>query len=145
MEQKLRLVQGVGARVEKRIAERVRMEVPGQIVCKDARGKTQMAPVVTRDISETGVAVECRTSVSIPMYRLVYFQVDRGVRHRPGLPPALRKPSVLTAVFRVGSASDVTGAPTEYGLRMLVEPTTAAAAAKVPTWTDASAACSRTA
>ena len=129
MEQRLRLVQGGGGRGEKRVAERRRVQVPGQIAWKDGRGQTRIAPVVTCDVSEHGVRVECRTGLSIPLYRLVYFQVDRHVRHRPDLPETLRKQSVLSAVFRVGDCSDVTGAPTEYALRLLVEPQRTAAAA----------------
>jgi hypothetical protein len=138
MEQRLRLVQGGQGRGERRLAERVRVEVPGQIVWKDARGKTQMAAVVTRDISESGVSIECRVNASIPLYRLVYFQVDRQARNRPDLPLALRRQSVLSAVFRVGESSELTGRPLEYGLRMLVEPKPAAAAPA--TWPTAPAA-----
>jgi hypothetical protein len=122
MEQRLRLVQGTSGRHEQRGTDRHRLSVPGQILWKDAKGNTRMTSVVTRDISEHGVSVECRGGVSIPLYRLVYFQVDREARNRPDLPTPLRKSSVLSAIFRVGPCSDVTGAPTEYGLRLLVEP-----------------------
>lgn len=122
MEQRLRLVQGVSGPVEKRSAERRRVQVPGQIVWKDGRGQTRMATVITRDVSEQGASIECRGDLNLPLYRLVYFQVDRHVRNRPDLPETLRKQSVLSAVFRVGPCSDVTGAPTEYGLRLMVEP-----------------------
>jgi hypothetical protein len=122
MEQRLRLVQGGQSRSDKRAAERRRLEVPGQIVWKDARGTTRMASVVTRDVSEHGVCVECLSGTPIPQYRLVYFQIDRDSRHRPELPAALRKTSVLSAVFRVGACQQATGAPTEYALRLLVEP-----------------------
>lgn len=128
MEQKLRLVQGVAGRAEKRSADRRRVQVPGQIVWKDGRGQTRLAAVVTRDVSEHGASIECREELNLPLYRLVYFQVDRHVRNRSDLPEALRRPSVLSAVFRVGPCSDVTGAPTEYGLRLLVEPRRTAAA-----------------
>lgn len=124
MEQRLRLVQGVSGRYEKRVGDRHRLAVPGQILWKDAKGNTRMASVVTRDISEHGVSVECRGGTAIPLYRLVYFQVDRDARNRLDLPASLRKSSVLSAIFRVGPCSDVTGAPTEYGLRLLVEPQT---------------------
>ncbi|HVL69658.1 MAG TPA: hypothetical protein VM364_20535 [Vicinamibacterales bacterium] len=134
MEHRLRLVQGGGARTEKRASERIPVQLPGQIVWKDAKGRTQMAAVVTRDVSETGVSIECRTSLTIPQFRLVYFQIDRHLRHRPELPPALRKQNVLAAVFRVGPASDVTGTPTVYGLRLLVEPRRAGAATSAPGW-----------
>lgn len=101
MEQRLRLVQAA-ARADKRGAERRRMQVPGQIVWKDHRGQTRMASVVTRDVSEYGVSFECRTGLTVPLYRLVYFQVDRHVRNHPDLPGTLRRQNVLSAVFRVG-------------------------------------------
>lgn len=126
MEQRLRLVQGAG-RYEKRTADRHHISVPGQIVWKDARGNTRIASVVTRDISEHGVNVECLGGTPIPLYRLVYFQVDRDARNRADLPAVLRKSSVLSAIFRVGPCSDVTGAPTDYALRLLVEPARRAA------------------
>lgn len=122
MEQRLRLVQGGQTRHEKRVCERLRLSVPGQIVWKDARGTTRMAPVVTRDVSDLGVSVDCLGGIPIPMFRLVYFQVDRDARNRPDLPLALRKSSVLSAIFRVGSCRQSTGAPSDYALRLLVEP-----------------------
>lgn len=124
----LRLVQG-GARSEKRAAERRRIQVPGQIVWKDHRGQTRMASVITRDVSEDGVSFECREGLILPMYRLVYFQVERHMRNHPDLPAPLRKQNVLSAVFRVGVASEKTGTPTEYGLRLIVEPKPVAAPA----------------
>jgi hypothetical protein len=53
---------------------------------------------------------------------MVYFQVDREARNRPDLPAVFRRSNVLSAVFRVGPVSDVTGTPTEYALRLLVDP-----------------------
>lgn len=132
MEHMLRLVQGKGGGIEKRSAERRRVQVPGQIAWKDGRGQTCMAAVVTRDVSEHGVSIECRTGLVVPLYRLVYFQVDKHARNRPDVPASLRKQSVLSAVFRVGASSDVTGTPTEYALRLLVEPQRKAAAAPIP-------------
>jgi hypothetical protein len=122
MEQRLRLVQGAQARIEKRAAERRRVTVPGQIVWKDARGTTRVAPVRTRDVSDSGVSVECLGGMPIPQFRMVYFQLDREARNRADLPPALRRSSVLSAVFRVGECQQTTGAPAEYALRLLVEP-----------------------
>jgi hypothetical protein len=123
MEQRLRLVQGGHQpRSDKRASERRRIEVPGQIVWKDARGNTRLTEVVTRDVSEYGVSVECRNGAAIPLYRLVYFQVDRDARHRPDLPDALRKPNVLSAIFRVGEDNRAIGGPSGYALRLLVEP-----------------------
>jgi hypothetical protein len=122
MEQRLRLIQGLQPRPDQRASERHRVQVPGQIVWKDARGCTRMASVMTRDVSEHGVAVDCLGGTPIPLYRLVFFQVDRDSRHRMDLPPVLRKSSILSAVFRVGPCSQTTGAPSEYALRLLVEP-----------------------
>jgi hypothetical protein len=93
-----------------------------------------MASVVTKDVSEHGVRVECLGGVPIPLYRLVYFQLDRCMRERTELPPALRKSNVLSAIFRVGPASQATGAPTDYALRLLVEPDRNRATAPVSTW-----------
>ena len=122
MEQRLRLVQGTPTRVEKRVAERRPLAVPGQIVWKDARGTTRMASVVTRDVSDSGVSVECLQGPAIPLYRIVYFQVDRSARCRQDLPASLRGSNVLSAVFRVGACSQATGTPGDYALRLLVEP-----------------------
>ena len=100
-----------------------------------------MASVMTRDVSEHGVNVECLGGTPIPLYRLVYFQVDRGSRHRVDLPSPLRKSSVLSAIFRVGPCTQATGAPSEYALRLLVEPERQASTSP---W-NAAEGCSRTA
>ena len=121
MEQRLRLVQSSG-RYEKRGVDRHHVAVPGQIVWKDARGATRMASVVTRDVSEHGVSVDCLGGTPIPLYRLVYFQVDRDARNRADLPATLRKSSVLSAIFRVGACSDVTGATVAYAPRVPARP-----------------------
>jgi hypothetical protein len=126
MEQRLRLVQGGQPRSEKRTSERRALAIPGQIVWKDARGNTKLASVVTRDVSDHGVSVQCLNAAAIPLYRLVYFQIDREARHRPDLPEALRKPNVLSAIFRVSDDNRATGAPSTYALRLLVEPVRAA-------------------
>ncbi|HET9262739.1 MAG TPA: hypothetical protein VFO14_06820 [Vicinamibacterales bacterium] len=141
MEQRLRLVQG-HARIDKRSAERRRVVVPGQIVWKDARGATRVTSVRTRDVSEFGVSVECLGGVPIPEFRLVYFQIDRESRNRPELPESLRRSSVLSAVFRVGSCLQATGAPADYALRLLVEPQRIEPAAAT---TNAGSGCSLTA
>jgi len=139
MEQRLRLVQGgQQSRSQKRMSERHPLAVPGQIVWKDGRGNTKLTSVITRDVSEHGVLVESLNGAAIPLYRLVYFQVDRDARHLPSLPQSLRKPNVLSAVFRVGADNPATGAPVEYALRLLVEPVRVAPAAATPKadWTS---------
>jgi hypothetical protein len=123
MEQRLRLVQGgQQPRSDKRTSERRPIEVPGQIVWKDARGNTKLTSVVTRDVSEFGVSVECLNGAAIPLYRLVYFQIDRDARQNADIPPALRKPNVLSAIFRIGADNRAIGGPSSYALRLLVEP-----------------------
>lgn len=133
MEQRLRLVQGgQPQRLDKRMSERRMLAVRGQIVWRDARGNTKLTEVVTRDVSEIGVAVESLNGAAIPLYRLVYFQIDRSLRHQPDIPAALRKPNVLSAVFRVGPDNPATGAPSGYALRLLVEPERPAATTVTP-------------
>jgi hypothetical protein len=111
-----------GGASQQRAAERQQIHVAGQIVWKDARGTTRLSRVVTRDVSETGVAVDCVNGSPIPLYRLVYFQVDRNERQHSSLPEALRRNAVLAAVYRVAPCSEDTGAPGGYALRLLIEP-----------------------
>lgn len=118
--ERFRLVQGTHGR--RRLAERRPVQVSGQLVWKDARGATRLSRVVTRDVSDTGVAVDCVNGSPIPLYRLVYFQVDRNDRQHSGLPEPLRRNAVLAAVYRVAPSAADTGAPGGYALRLLVEP-----------------------
>ena len=106
----------------RRIAERAQITLPGRLTWRDSRGMTRFATVVTRDVSESGVYLECRGSDAIPLYRLVYLQLERGVRETDGLPPALREGRVLSAVYRVGPCEPTTGTPSGYALRLLIEP-----------------------
>ena len=122
MEQRLRLVPSGQPRREKRVSHRRALRVPGQLVWKDSRGATRLARVVTRDVSDFGVSVDCLDGTAIPLHRLVYVQLDREVRHgADDLPEALRKP-VLSAVYRVGPCQSATGTPASYALRLMVEP-----------------------
>jgi hypothetical protein len=108
--------------VTPRKSERRLMTLPGRVTWKDARGTMRFASVVTRDVSETGVFIEWNESTSIPLYRLVTFQLEREARHIDGLPHALRTGKVLSAVYRAGEFQKSTGTPDGYGLRLLVEP-----------------------
>ncbi len=110
-------------------AERRTLALPGRVTWKDSRGTTRFASVTTRDVSETGVFIEWRESTSIPMYRLVTFQLERDVRHMEGIPHALRFGKVLSAVYRTGAFQRSTGTPDGYGLRLLIDP---AAGARMP-------------
>lgn len=103
-------------------SERRLLALPGRVTWKDARGTTRFASVMTRNVSETGVFIEWSESTSIPLYRLVTFQLERDARNADGLPMALRLGKVLSAVYRAGAFQKATGTPEGYGLRLLVEP-----------------------
>ena len=115
-----------------RRAERRPLTLPGRVTWKDSRGATRFASVVTRNVSETGIFIEWSEPASIPMYRLVNFQLERDARNIDGVPPALRDGKILTVVYRVGAFQKSTGTPEGYGLRLLVEPSMASRAAIEP-------------
>ena len=104
-----------------RIAERRAVTLPARLTWKDQRGAMRFASVVTRDVSEFGVFVECQTVLSIPMYRLVQFQLERNARQSDGLPNSLRQGLILSAVYRV-SPPNGSGAPHGLALRLMVDP-----------------------
>lgn len=103
-------------------AERRAVVLPARVMWKDARGATRFASVRTRNISETGVFIECSEPVSLPLYRLVTFQLEREARNTDVIPAVLRRGKVLSAVYRLGKFQKTTGTPEGYGLRLLVEP-----------------------
>ena len=105
----------------KRAAERRPLTLPARLTWKDNRGATRFASVVTRNVSEYGVLVECQTAVSIPMYRLVQFQLEREVRDAEPLPASLRRGRVLSAVYRVTPPTPSTGRQC-LALRLMIEP-----------------------
>ena len=109
-----------------RQSERRSLVLPGRVTWKDARGTTRFASVVTRNVSDTGVFIEWSESTSIPLFRLVTFQLERDARNVDGLPQALRSGKVLSAVYRAGHFQKSTGTPEGYGLRLLVDPMTIA-------------------
>ncbi|MBM3777283.1 MAG: hypothetical protein FJW23_03450 [Acidimicrobiia bacterium] len=106
--------------------QRRRTRAPGRLTWRDARGALRFVAVVTRDVSDVDTYVTCQAPATIPLYRLVHIQIDRPARGTPGLPDALKRGRVLAAVFRVGPYRTDTGTPEGYGLRLLVEPATAA-------------------
>jgi hypothetical protein len=107
----------------KRSSERRPVELPARLMWKDQRGTTRFASVVTRDVSDVGVYVECQSAVSIPLYRLVHFQIERDVRDasRLPLPMALRQGRILSAVYRVNPAT-AHGHRQGFALRLMVDP-----------------------
>ena len=104
-----------------RESERRTINAPARLTWKDQRGTTRFLSVVTRNVSEQGVYVECQSAVSIPMFRLVQFQLERDVREGDGLPAALRSGRVLSAVYRVSPGS-TSGRPQGLALRLMVDP-----------------------
>ena len=103
----------------KRCVERRAVAVPARLTWKDARGATRFASVVARNVSEFGVYVECPSPVSIPLYRLVQVQLERGGAEA-AIPAALRQGRVLSAVYRVSPPSR--SQPQGLALRMMVDP-----------------------
>jgi hypothetical protein len=105
---------------DKRAAKRRAVAIPARLTWKDQRGTTRFAAVMTRDISEYGVYVECQSSVSIPLFRLVQFQLERDTRDADAVPAALRHGRVLSAVYRVTPATSK--GPQGLALRLMVDP-----------------------
>jgi hypothetical protein len=98
------------------------MCLPARLTWKDQRGTTRFASVVTRNVSELGVFVECQGAVSIPLFRLVQFQLERDVRgDSEPLPVSLRNGRVLSAVYRVISPV-ANGGRQGLALRLMVDP-----------------------
>ncbi len=106
---------------EVRNAERYDVVLAGRLTWKDERGAARFVSVVTRNVSALGAFVECRTPVSIPLYRLVQFQLERSNDEALQLPSSLRQGRVLSAVYRVTPATKA-GAPQGLALRLLVDP-----------------------
>ena len=112
-----------------RIGARRKVRVPGRLTWRDSSGTLRFVSVVTCDVSDLDVFVECQVPASIPLYRLVHFQIERNARDSSELPDALKGGKVLSAVYRVGAYRAATGTPHGYALRLLVEPSREAAAA----------------
>jgi hypothetical protein len=108
-----------------RSAERRSVSLPARLTWKDQRGTTRFATVMTRNVSDFGVYVECQSPVSIPLYRLVQFSLERDVRDGDALPGALHQGRILSAVYRVTppTSSRLQG----LALRLMVDPKRAVA------------------
>lgn len=104
-----------------RSTDRQSVSLPARLTWKDQRGAMRFATVVTRNVSEYGVYVECESAVSIPLFRIVQFQLERDARESDMLPGALRQGRVLSAVYRV-SPPTPTGTPQGFALRLMVDP-----------------------
>ena len=106
----------------KRSTDRHPIALHARLTWKDQRGATRFATVVARNISDFGVYVECHSPVSIPLYRLVQFQLERdGGRESDLLPASLQRVSrVLSAVYRVSPPTS--SKPQGLALRLMVDP-----------------------
>lgn len=113
------------------MSERRNVSVAARLIWKDASGAVRFASVMTRDISDAGVFVECEAGAAIPLHRLVHLQVERSCGHADQLPSRLREGRVLSAVWRVAPCRRSTGTPSGYALRFLVEPGMPAAVVQV--------------
>ena len=105
-----------------RIGNRRKVSVPARLTWRDNGGTLRFVSVIMRDVSEVDAFVECQVPASIPLYRLVHFQIERPARESGDIPAALREGKVLSAVYRVGPYKTSTGTPNGYALRLLVEP-----------------------
>src|SRR5881397_2377072 len=103
----------------KRSAERRNVALPARLTWKDQRGATRFATVVTRNVSDFGVYVECQSPVSIPLFRLVQFQLERTAGGADPLPPSLQQGRVLSAVYRVSPPAG--SRPQGLALRLMID------------------------
>ena len=104
-----------------RSAERYDVTLPARLTWKDQRGTTRFATVIARNVSQFGVYVECQSPVSIPLYRLVQFQLERDAREVDALPQSLQQHGrILSAVYRVTPPSS--SRPQGLALRLMVDP-----------------------
>ena len=104
----------------KRGTERRVVALPARLTWKDQRGTTRFATVVARNVSDFGVYVECQSPVSIPLFRLVQFQLERDIRGTQAVPDTLQQGRVLSAVYRVSPPS--ASRPQGLALRLMVDP-----------------------
>ena len=100
--------------------ERRAVALPARLTWKDQRGATRFATVLIRNVSDYGVYVECQSPVSIPLFRLVQFQLEREVCASDALPGALQHGRVLGAVYRVSPPKG--SQPQGLALRLMVVP-----------------------
>ena len=111
---------GKGTTGNKRETERRTVALPARLTWKDQRGTTRFASVVARNVSNFGVYVECDSPVSISLFRLVQFQLERDACKSDQLPDSLQQGRVLSAVYRVSPPSS--SGRQGLALRLMVDP-----------------------
>ena len=131
MIQTVAISQRQSAEQHERIGARRKVRVPGRLTWRDSTGTLRFVSIVTCDVSDLDAFVECQVPASIPLYRLVHFQIERASRECTELPAPLRHGKVLSAVYRVGPYRSATGTPHGYALRLLIEPHRSTAAETV--------------
>jgi hypothetical protein len=104
----------------KRTAERRPISLPARLTWKDQRGTTRFASVITRNVSDLGVFVECQGAVSIPRTGSCSSSRAR-CRDSDPVPAALRAGRVLSAVYRVTPPTP-SGGRQGLALRLMVDP-----------------------
>lgn len=114
-----------------RATERIDVALPARLTWKDQRGMARFATVMTRNVSEFGAYVDCETPVSLPLYRLVQFQLERDVKDSDRLPASLKQGRLTAAVYRV-QPPDARGRGQGFALRLMVEPKRCASIAAQP-------------
>ena len=103
------------------MAERRAVTLPARMTWKDQRGATRFATVTIRNVSDRGVYVESQSPLSIPLFRLVQFQLERDAPRAPdALPASLQQGRVLGAVYRVSPPQG--SQPQGLALRLMVDP-----------------------
>ena len=108
-----------------RDGERRVVTLPARMTWKDQRGATRFATVTIRNVSDRGVYVESQSPLSIPLFRLVQFQLERDARVSDALPGSLQQGRVLGAVYRVSPPQG--SQPQGLALRLMVDPKRATA------------------
>ena len=84
-----------------RSSERRAVALPARLTWKDASGAVRFISVMTRDVSDAGVFVECDAGAAIPLYRLVHLQVERvDPRGRSAAGALARRPRAVGGVAR---------------------------------------------
>ena len=104
-----------------RTVERIPVTLSARLMWKDQRGTTRFASVVATNVSERGVFVECPNPVSLSVYRLVQFQLEKDVKESDRLPESLKQGRLTAAVYRV-HPPDAQGRGQGLALRLMVEP-----------------------
>ena len=97
--QRLVSLPGMSTPLQARSGDRRRAAFQARLTWRDASGAMRFASVVTRNVSDTDVFVECQMPTSIPLYRLVHLQLERGQHDSPDVPVALRAPATILAIW----------------------------------------------